>query len=199
MSIVGSGAQSQPAGRNGKRTVLVVVVLLAVLVFAPAVFLSLSGRPVSASAGTASASRSCTVTGKASTPRGSMTVCVRYSATLAGHLHVRSVVASYRSHRGYPLPHFTVTLIDEATGRPDDHLSGRLLETNGSRSYRTKFTALRPTFSGAQMLIVTLMALNPNRDEQSPLISVAIELSRKRFPCPAPETEGSGTKTIPIC
>ena len=175
-------------------------VLLAALTFAAASFLWLNGRPVSAVAGTVSASRSCTATGKAATPRGTMTVCVRYSASLTGRLHVRSVLAAYRSRRGYALPHFTVTLINEATGLPDGHLSGRLEETNASRSYQTKFTAFRQTFKGPQMMIVTLMALNKIRDEPIPLVSVALELSRKRFPCPSPATTQSGnSKPIPSC
>jgi hypothetical protein len=87
-----------------------------------------------------------------------MTVCAQYGISPAGHVRLRSALASYHSPNGYSLPRFTVTLADGATGIADDRLSGPLDQGNGARSYETKFTAFRGTLSAPQTLVVTLMA-----------------------------------------
>lgn len=147
---------------------------------------------------TASSSRSCTLTATTSARGGTLTICAQYSVDGAGLVHVRSMLASYRSRRGYTLPYFAVTLTDAVTGAAEARLPSPVDEANAVRSYRSDFTGFRRTFRAPETMVVTLLvtALGPAGPINLPVARVSLVLDRQAFPCPNPGTfDGS----IPAC
>jgi hypothetical protein len=155
-----------------------------------------SGRPPGSL--TASSSRPCALAATTNAPGGALTVCAQYGVSRAGLVRLRSVLASYRSPRGYTLPYFIVTLADSVTGKPEARLSSAVDEANAVRSYRSELSGFSGAFRAPETLVVTLLAtaLGPSGPVNLPVASVALVLSRQAFPCPNPGTfDGS----IPDC
>jgi hypothetical protein len=151
---------------------------------------------------TTSSGRSCTLTASTKAPGGTLTVCAQYSVSGPGPglVHLRSVVASYRSPGGYTLPKFTVTLANAETGELEARLSSPVDEANAVRSYRSDFTGFNGAFRTPETMVVTVLvtAIGPSGGPVNlPVASVALVLSRQAFPCPNPGTmDGS---SIPDC
>lgn len=204
MSALGTNSQTTRSVRAGrKRDIPVAVALILVgALAATAILLSagFSRRPQGGS--TVSTGGSCTLTGTTRAPGGTMTVCARYGVSGTGRVDLRSVLASYRSSRGYALPHFTVTIDNAVTGVLDDRVSGRTDYANAVRSYGSEFTAIRGSISAPATMVVTLTisTYGPAGPYYLPLASVALVLDRRVFPCPQPGTANpENGSSIPVC
>jgi hypothetical protein len=146
---------------------------------------------------------SCTLTGSTSAGQGgdarTVSVCARYSVSLAGQVRIHSVQAVLRAAAGYWAPRFTLRLINGATGTLDDRLVEPTVSLGPNPVYTSQFTSFRGpdrdgSFALGETMVIRLKVRTwgPDRAYDAALASLPFVLTRPGSSWSNPGTAGSG-------